>query len=110
PMNFVIKLYSSTGLVIALSGLICYLIISILMIKGLVKKDYNLVNDWLIITGIALTFIVLILGVSYNYFEAWNRDGRNVYLAGAYPLMQMFIALSISSFYLNVKKFIKEKK
>ncbi|POO85882.1 hypothetical protein C1H59_13740 [Clostridium sp. 3-3] len=109
-MNFVIKLYSSTGLVIALSGLICYLIISILMIKGLVKKDYNLVNDWLIITGIALTFIVLILGVSYNYFEAWNRDGRNVYLAGAYPLMQMFIALSISSFYLNVKKFIKEKK
>jgi hypothetical protein len=110
PMNFVIKLYSSTGLAIALSGLICYLIISILMIKGLVKKDYNLVNDWLIITGIALTFIVLILGVSYNYFEAWNRDGRNVYLAGAYPLMQMFIALSISSFYLNVKKFIKEKK
>lgn len=110
PMNSIIKLYSITGPVIALIGLICYLIISILMIKGLVKKNYNLVNDWIIITGIALTFIVLILGVSYNYFEAWNRDGRNVYLAGAYPLMQMFIALSISGFYLNLKKLIKEKK
>lgn len=93
--NNIIKLYKNSGDILAFLGLICYLVLTIFMLCDLKNKKYTLVDSWIILTGVFFSFIILVLGVSYNYFEAWNRSKRNVYLSGAYPLIQMFISLSI---------------
>ncbi|OOO00372.1 MAG: hypothetical protein ATN35_01340 [Epulopiscium sp. Nele67-Bin004] len=91
--NNIMKLYKWSGTMIFVMAIACYAAIFVYLIRN---RKYGIDFEvFCIITGILGSMCVLIGGVSMNYMEAWNSDLRNSYMAGAYPLLQMFNLLSI---------------
>lgn len=105
----IINAYKVSGIIVIWVSIIAYLMITFFVIIGINKKQNNLQAIWLILTGILISFIILILGVSYNYMEAWNKSGRWYYMAGSYPLMNMFSGLSICYIIIHIKRCINER-
>lgn len=101
----IIKSYALSGKISILIGILSFVWIVLLMFKDIRKKKYFLLDMVLILLGILVSFIAIVGGVTYTYLDAWNSPGRNYYLAGAYPLLHMFIGISFSSlitYYLTI--------
>ena len=86
-INIITKIYKKLGLVVAIVSFIAYIITTIKLIKSKDKK--SIIDIWLLLTGIACSYIILLAGVSYNHITScFSR--YYMYLSGAYPLITVF--------------------
>ena len=84
--NVLINAYRILSIPLSILVLPCFIYLWI--------RTYKRNRETLIITlGLLASYLLLQSGVSLNYFEAYNRDGRLAYLNGAFPLQQLFILL-----------------
>ncbi|MBR6404106.1 MAG: hypothetical protein IKS48_12035 [Eubacterium sp.] len=93
----VIALYQKTGwLMFALAAISFVLLFFKSFDKKQEAKDKEIIIKALVVqTGILLSALLLIGGVTYRYAEARNSEGRNLYMAGAYPLYQIWVVGTI---------------
>lgn len=104
-LNNIGKLYKYTGLLLAIIAFFAYIILTIKMIKNREKK--NVLDIWLLLTGVACSLIVLIGGVSYNHITScFSR--YYMYLSGSYPLVSIFCMGNICYLIENIKTNIDE--
>ena len=108
-LNFIGNIYQISGAVIAISAFICYIIMTMKLIKSKDKSDT--LDAWLLITGVGLSLVVLILGVSYNHITSCYSK-YYMYLSGAYPLVTIVCIASICYILerINWKKIWKKEK
>lgn len=92
-VNTIGNIYKATGSIFAIFGIICYIVITIRMLKS--KQKNGIIDMWLLLTGVACSLIVLIGGVSYNHITSCFSM-YYMYLSGAYPLINIFFIGSIS--------------
>jgi len=98
-LNIISKVYKILMPIVSVVAIICYVVIIIKTIKN--KKEY--INSFLIVTSIILSYIVLLLGVSYNEISSCHSISY-MYLSGAYPLILMFDVLCIGMIFNNKKQ------
>ena len=97
-LNKILNLYKNTGVFVFIVGFILFVsyIVSlvIVLLKGKIKENIDLLNTVLILLGIILTVIVLMFGVAYNHIASCDSI-TYMYLSGAYPIVIMFWSVSI---------------
>ena len=93
----VIALYQKTGwFMFGLAAISFVLLFFKLFDKKQGAKNREIViKSFVVLTGILLSSLLLIGGVTYRYAEARNSEGRNLYMAGAYPLYQIWVVGTI---------------
>ena len=89
-LSFIYNIYQITGYLLAILGIISYLIITFIALF----KNHKLIDIWLIISSILASYLVFAIGISYNEISAF-RSITYMYLSGAYPLVIAFITLSL---------------
>ena len=86
-LNNIGKIYKMCGVIFTVISLIIYIVFTVNVIRKKYRKE--LINMWLLLTGIGCSLLVLIAGVSYNQITAcFSR--YYMYLSGAYPLLIAF--------------------
>lgn len=109
--NFIINIYEMTAVPIFIISMISYVILTFLQIRNIFEKDIVLFNRWLILTGILLSFVLLIVAVTLFMQFIDNYLSEIIfYASGAIPLIQIFELVSIYSFISYILKKIKNKK
>ncbi len=86
-LNRITKIYKILGLVCFVVAGILYIVMTIKLINAKNKED--ILDTWLLFTGIICSFIVLVAGVSYNHITSCFSM-YYMYLSGAYPLLIAF--------------------
>lgn len=100
-LNNITNVYKLLGAIIFVISIIIFIIFIVKMVVGLKQKEYTHVNTVLILSGIFLSLIVLLIGVSYN--EISSCDSINyMYLSGTYPLILMFEGIAIAKLFENI--------
>ena len=89
-LNAIGSIYKKTGFLVFILGLTSYIL---LVIKMFAKKEKN-IDIILLLTGILLSYLVLVLGVAYNHIASCYSI-TYMYLSGAYPLVIAFSTISI---------------
>ena len=111
-LNFIGDIYKVVNPILFVISIVLFVIITINVIINLIKKKYDLIPKYLILSSVLLSLIVLVFGVSYNEIASCDSI-RYMYLSGAYPLLLIFELLVILGFYetywLNKSKKDKEK-
>lgn len=97
-LNGIHKLYQITGGVLGALGLIAWVIISIRAFQSVfLKKDRKneaFVEEWLTLTSLLFSYLVLLGGISYSEISGWNAI-LYWYLSGAYPILIAFEVLAL---------------
>lgn len=65
-VNTIVKIYQSIGIFVFILAIICYCGLTIILIVYIKNHKSIILTQWLFITSIILSLVVLILGVSYN--------------------------------------------
>lgn len=102
--NIFVKVYQKTSILLAVFSLIGYLAIFYDTAAGFRKKQYESLSVFLIMTGLGISMLICILGVSW--FTAWMTAYRRnafFYTAGAPILIQLF---EIFGIYFGIKNVI----
>ncbi len=97
------KIYSYTGLPVIILGIISYIFITVINIKNMLRKNYEGLETWIIISGILGAGFTLLFGIAYNHV-ATVYSIVQLYLAGAYPISLAFSFISIYNMFENIKK------
>ena len=106
-VNSIGNIYKKIGVIFTLFSLVIYVIFTINVIRKKYRKE--LINTWLLLTGIGCSLIVLIAGVSYNQITScFSR--YYMYLSGAYPLLIGFWGISICKIVEFVKYDVRKNK
>lgn len=91
-LNNIGKIYKMCGVIFTVISLIIYVVFTVNVIRKKYRKE--LINMWLLLTGIGCSLLVLIAGVSYNQITAcFSR--YYMYLSGAYPLLIAFWGIAV---------------
>ena len=91
-LNNIGKIYKMCGVIFTVISLIIYIVFTVNVIRKKYRKE--LINMWLLLTGIGCSLLVLIAGVSYNQITAcFSR--YYMYLSGAYPLLIAFWGIAV---------------
>ncbi len=107
--NFITAFYKIFALYVFALSLIAYVYITVKALLAIKKPKNEYAASSLILTAFLLSSLVLLFIVCYRYRNAWNTDGREFYLAGVYPLMQMFKYFGIVFFISDIyNKYIKK--
>lgn len=105
-LNKLINIYSYLNPFVFLGAIICYIFITVCLIKMIKNKYYNYFNHWLIITALGLVFLTRVLGIAYNTTTSFNSI-ISLYLSPCYPLMTAFSLLCLYTFYMLIKNYKK---
>lgn len=92
-LNIISKIYKKFGFIIAIISFLIYILITYNL---LVKKE-KLINEWIILSSILCSYVILCLGVSYNHISSCDSI-TSLYLSGSYPLIIIFSILTIIIF------------
>lgn len=93
--NSVASIYEKIGSILIGAGVFAYVIFTILSVWEWKNKSYENVNPWLIITGIALSLLVLYFGVAVTHLQNCPAISY-MYLSVAYPLLDLASMLAIT--------------
>lgn len=96
-LNGIHKIYQITGGVLGALGLIAWVIISIRAFQSVFlkkeRKKEAFVEEWLTLTSLLFSYLVLLGGISYSEISGWNAI-LYWYLSGAYPILIAFEVLA----------------
>lgn len=103
-LNGIRQVYHYSGGVFAALGFGAWLFLSGLLFRGvwlgLVRKKKmpgeQSVSEWLVLTSLLFSYLVLLGGISYSEISGWNAI-LYWYLSGAYPVMIAFEVLAVLS-------------
>ncbi|MEH2955521.1 hypothetical protein VV089_21530 [Candidatus Merdisoma sp. JLR.KK011] len=103
-LNGIRQVYHYSGGVLAALGFGAWLFLSGLLLRGLwlglARKKKTLseqtVSEWLALTSLLFSYLVLLGGISYSEISGWNAI-LYWYLSGAYPVMIAFEVLAALS-------------
>ena len=87
-LNIISNIYRIAP-ILSIVALISYIVLTIKLIK-----NKTLIDKWLIVTSILLSYIVLLIGVGYNHISSCHSI-TYMYLCATYPLILMFDMLNI---------------
>ena len=91
-------------------GFFAYAVITCFMIYELTKKRYDLVNPWLVITGLFLSVVVLCFGIAKTQLDETPAINY-MYLSSGYALLIASWSISIvKMFEIVIEKLILCKK
>lgn len=76
------------------------------MIKNSLKKNFELVQNWIVVSAILGAIFTLILGIAYTHTTTVYSIVY-LYLCAVYPLYFAFSCLSIKSIYEKINKTVK---
>ena len=101
-LNGIHKIYHYSGGVLAILGFGAWLLQSVLLLKSVwlrvtrKKKEIGerSVTEWLVLTSLLFSYLVLLGGISYSEISGWNAI-LYWYLSGAYPVMIAFEVLAV---------------
>lgn len=93
-LNGITKVYQLIGGFMFVLSILSYVVISILTLLKTWRKNYNLLDCWLILSALLFSAFVLALGLAYTDISAYVAISY-WYLAGAYPLVIAFNVLAI---------------
>lgn len=85
-LNAIRSLYSASGKVMFWFGMLAYVVLTVVFLRGLRRKEYGYVNPWLIVTGFWLSVIVLAFGIAYVDLTQCPAI-KTHYLSSGYPLI-----------------------
>lgn len=104
--DWIIRLYKIFAWPILILAIGSYLAVfaKIFDKKQDIKQKELMVKSFVVVSGVLLSAMLLIGGVTYRYAEARNSSGRNLYMASSYPLYQVFLLGSIILCYVFVIK------
>lgn len=103
-LNQITEFYKKTGLFLAISSLISFILMFIIMLANVRKRDGSLVDALLCSSALLCSLVVLIGGVSYTQISAFSSINY-FYLSGSYPLIIAFELISI----LKLLEYVAEK-
>ncbi|MCB5956204.1 hypothetical protein [Enterococcus sp. CWB-B31] len=107
--NHIIKVYRAVSLPLLFLSLIGYLVIIWQMVKNKFKEEHTTL--FIIVTGLFLSFIILLFGVAW--FSTWATDRKELfmtlYTGGGVPVIQVFKLLCLYSLGAFVKEKVKKK-
>ncbi len=89
-LNGIRQVYRYSGGVLAALGFVGWLVISAWLLRG--KK---LLDEWLVLSSLLFSYLVLLGGISYSEISGWNAI-LYWYLSGAYPVMTGFEILALT--------------
>lgn len=96
-LNGIHKIYQITGGVLGALGMIAWVIISIRAFQSVFlrrdRKKEAFVEEWLTLTSLLFSYLVLLGGISYSEISGWNAI-LYWYLSGAYPILIAFEVLA----------------
>jgi hypothetical protein len=89
--------YEKTGLPLFICGLFCYLLLTVGVSAGLIRrKKVTFGNHWLVLTALLGSATLLIAGVAYMGVSTYPATAVSaIYLAPAYPLIFAFSVYAI---------------
>ena len=100
--KYTLFVFQHTGTIFMIFSCMCYLL---LLIRFISKKKsasrFYQAGILLIALGLCASYIALHAGVAFNYYEAWNRDSRHVYLGAGYIIQELFCLLAITSLFVT---------
>lgn len=109
-LNMISTLYQKIGLTAYRFGFLAYAVITCFMIYELTKKRYDLVNPWLVITGLFLSVLVLCFGIAKTQLDETPAINY-MYLSSGYALLIASWSISIvKMFEIVIEKLILCKK
>ena len=107
-INNLMKNYKNINAVIFTSGIILYVIYSIVTLVQLFKKKFYNLEMWIAISGVLGAMLSLALGIAYE--TAFNANVITaMYLSATYPLMLIFGMVMIIISIMKVIEFVKNK-
>lgn len=92
--NFVFYLYRGMGSFLAWTGVGAYVVFTIFAVREWIRRTYDSLNAWLVVTGIGLSLLVLFAGIAVTHLENCPSISY-MYLSAAYPLFNLAAMLSI---------------
>lgn len=109
--NNITNIYEKVAVPLFIVSMISYIAITILQFRNIFVKDSEFFNRWLILTGILLSFILLIVAVTLfmQFIDNYLYD-IVFYASGAIPLIQIFELVSIYTIICYIINLIKIKK
>ena len=108
-IEYLIKVYQKVNLVLFIMASLMYFVYTIIISKGIIKKDFSKLEMWVIISGILGAMFTLIMGIAYETaFNAYVITA--MYLSAVYSLMLLFSILMIGEFIKVIYEIIKKKK
>lgn len=95
-LNTVCKIYRITGPIAAILGFLAWVILCVRRIRCIQKKqkDETGLAQWLVVTALLASYLVLLGGISYSEISGWNAI-LYWYLSGGYPIMIAFEVLAV---------------
>lgn len=107
-INSLMKNYKNLNVVIFTTGIILYVIYSVITIVQLFKKKFYNLEMWVAISGILGALLTLIFGIAYE--TAFNANVITaMYLSATYPLMLIFGMVMIVYSVTKSIEFVKNK-
>lgn len=88
-INKLIVIYKILSTIIFVTGLVLYVIYSVITLIQFFKKKFENLEMWVVISGILGAMLTLVFGIAYE--TAFNANVITaMYLSGVYPLMLIF--------------------
>lgn len=93
-LNAIGAFYRVSGTAMFWLGGLAYVILTAGFIRGLCRREFELVNSWLIVTGFSLSVFVLALGIAYVDLTQCPAIMTH-YMSSGYPLLISVEAISL---------------
>lgn len=93
-LNVIRSLYCASGTAMFWFGILAYVVLTAVFLRGLRRKEYGYVNPWLIVTGLSLSVIVLAFGIAYVDLTQCPAI-KTHYLSSGYPLIMAAELISL---------------
>lgn len=103
------KVYVPVAKILQVLGLISYLVLTIITLFNIFKKNYSYIETWIIESSMIGVIFTLVLGIVYT--DVVNASVISYfYLCAAYPLFIAFSCISIYNIAIIILKCIKDSK
>lgn len=102
------QIYKFISAILFTIGSLLYLILTIMTIIGLIKKKCEILEIWVMSSGILGAMLSLVFGIAYE--TAFNANVITaMYLSAVYPLMIIFGSVMIGYSIIKIIEYLKQK-
>jgi hypothetical protein len=112
--NYIISVYRTVNIPFTFIATLAYLFICLKLLLNRKKKEETLLTQWLLLTGILCTYLVLFFGLDYYITFTANISDLSGYGSGLYFYMIVFNVVSVCIGVVQIKDtictFTKNKK